>query len=141
MIIEMLVKQEVDIKTLYVKAKPLYWTSAKINGVEDTENGDNVPCKVGECWCPIIDIDTGQILNWKKGVTANIDYKISDNFNYNICDDNDEIIVSGEDTYVPDTFSITDSGYGDYFHIYVNENGIISNWEFTIDDFYNSIVV
>ena len=137
MIVEIIKIQEVDIKTLHVKAKPSYWISAKINGVEDTEYGDNIPCKVGECWCPIIDIDTGQILNWKKGVIADIDYKIIDNFSYNICDYNDEIIISKENAYVPDTFAITDNSHWGYIHIHVDENGIISDWDFTIDDFYN----
>lgn len=44
-----------------------YWEDSEINGEEDTEDGDNIPCKKGENWCPVIIIDTGVIENWGKG--------------------------------------------------------------------------
>ena len=60
------IEKEIDLKTLIVNAGVRYWDDAEINGEKDTEGGDNVPCKVGDSWKPIIDIDSGIITNWKK---------------------------------------------------------------------------
>ena len=60
---EVLVKQEVEITTLEVKANVRYWEDSVFNGENDTEDGELVPCKTGSMWCPIIDIDNGIITN------------------------------------------------------------------------------
>ena len=71
------IEKEVELKTLVVKAGVRYYEDATVNGVEDTE-GDLIPCKQGELWCPIIDIDSGVITNWKQGVKAEVHYKVCD---------------------------------------------------------------
>ena len=59
-----------DIKKIVVKAHVRYWEDTEVNGIDDTENGDNVPCKQGELWSPIIDVATGVIENWEFGKKA-----------------------------------------------------------------------
>ena len=59
------VEKEVELKTLLVKAGVRYWNDSEINGENDTEEGDNIPCKLGDLWSPEIEIGTGKILNWK----------------------------------------------------------------------------
>lgn len=133
--IKRLKQTEYEAKTLEVKAAVMYWEDSKINGIEDTEDGDNVPCKVGDCWCPIIDIDSGIITNWAKGVEAKINYKVCDEFSYVLKDINGEIICSESDNYVPSTMAIRENGYGDYIILDIDFNGKIDNWEFKEKDF------
>lgn len=133
--VEISVKKEVEMKLLVVKASVRYWEDTEIDGVPDTEDGDNVPCKEGDDWCPYIDIDTGKIINWKIGTMADVHYKVCDGFGYEIHDENGQIIQSAEDGYVPSTMSPKGSGYGDYIIMDIDENGMIQDWDFDFSDF------
>jgi len=133
MIVKILKEVEVEVKTLHVEAGVRYWEDATVNGVED-EQGTLIPCRDNEDWSPIIDIETGKILNWEQGKIADIHYKICDDGRYSIKDADDNTILSIEG-YVPKTLSIESNGYGDYITLKVDENGQINNWKFDIDDF------
>lgn len=125
---------EVEIKTLKIRAGVRYWEDATVNGVED-EKGDLIPCRIQDDWFPEIHIETGKIINWIPGVTANIHYKVCDDGDYYLLDENDEQVLH-KSGYVPDCLSIDDNGYGDYIIIKVDENGMINNWKFdSIKDF------
>lgn len=125
---------EVDAKILSVQAGVRYWEDATVNGIED-EKGDLIPCREGDCWCPIIDIDTGKILNWKQGTTAEIHYKVCDSGSYFVSDQNGKVILSIEDDYVPSILCPKESGYGDYIIMDVDENGMIKDWNPDLDCF------
>jgi hypothetical protein len=131
------IKKEVEITTLIVDAGVRYWEDATINGVED-EQGDLVPCREGDRWKPIIDIEKGVITNWTKGVKANIHYKVCDDGIYHLADKDGNILLTKED-YVPDILDLDNESYGDYIIMIVDENGNIENWdsEPNIDDFMN----
>lgn len=131
--VKILKEVEVEIKTLHVEAGVRYWEDATVNGVED-EQGTLIPCRDNEDWSPIIDIETGKILNWEQGKIADIHYKICDDGRYSIKDADYNTILSTEG-YVPKTLSIESNGYGDYITLKVDENGQINNWKFDIDDF------
>jgi hypothetical protein len=135
--VKLKIEKEYDIKTLKVNAGVRYWEDAYVNGIQDTENGDNIPCKVGNMWCPEIDIESGNILNWKPGIKAHINYKVCDCLGFEILDDNDEIVLSSDDGYVPSTLSPAANGYGDYIKMKIDEFGKIDGWEFKIHDFIN----
>lgn len=128
------IETEVDIKTLQVKAGVRYWEDATIDGVEDVD-GNLTPCRVGDYWCPSIDVETGIILNWEKGKTASIHFKICDDGSYYLVDDKENIVLSIEDDYVPSILCPKRSGYGDYIIMDIDENGKINNWDFNINDF------
>lgn len=128
------VKKEVEIKTLHVEAGVRYWEDATVDGVEDTE-GNLIPCRVGGMWKPIIDIDSGKILNWKKGVTAEINYKVVDNGSYFLKDEEGGTVLSIENDYVPDIMCPEDGGYGDYIIMKVGKDGQIGNWQINIRAF------
>lgn len=132
------VEKEVEIKTLIVKAGVRYWEDSEINGVNDTENGENIPCKNGGLWSPHIDIETGKILNWKQGVKAEVHYKVVDCCGYELLDEEGNIVVSKEDGYVPETLAPKERGYGDYIIMDIDENGQIDKWDFDWSDFENS---
>lgn len=131
--IKLKIEQEVDLKELHVSAGVRYWEDSTVNGIED-ELGDLIPCRVGNLWKPIIDIETGIITNWKQGVKAEIHYKVCDDGIYTVKDTWGADVLE-RDGYVPDTMSPGGSGYGDYIIMNVDENGKIDGWEFDIDDF------
>ncbi len=128
------IEKEVELKTLIVHAGVRYWEDSEINGEEDIE-GDLVPCRVGDSWKPIIDIDSGAITNWKQGTKAKIHYKICDQCGWELLDEKGNIVLSAEDGYVPKTLCPADDGYGDYIIMSIDENGLIESWEFDIEDF------
>ena len=43
--------------------------------------------------------------------------------------------LSSADGYVPDTLCPKEKGYGDYIVMDIDENGMIEDWDFDIDDF------
>lgn len=133
--VEINIKKEVDIKTIQVKAGVLYWEDSEINGLPDTEDGDNVPCKKGGLWMPEIEIETGKIINWTQGTTALIHYKVCDQCGWELKDESGTVVISADAEYVPDTLCPADNGYGDYIIMAIDENGMIEDWKFNISDF------
>ena len=129
------VVKEIEPKTLLVKAGVRYWNDSEINGVPDTEDGKNVPCKIGQLWMPEIEIETGKILNWKQGVKAEIHYKVCDCCGWDLKDENGEVLLSEEDGYVPEVLSPKERGYGDYIIMDIDENGLIEDWRFDASSF------
>ncbi len=130
-----MVEQTVDLKLLKVSAEARYWEDAEINGVSD-ENGDLTPCRVGDCWCPEIDIETGKILNWEQGKKASIHFKTCDSFECKLIDSNGKVWHEYQG-YVPKTMSPKENSFGDYIIMDIDENGLIQKWKFNFDDFDN----
>ena len=130
MIAKVKIKKEVELKTLRVTAGVRYWEDAKINGEEFDEDydGELIPCKNGDSWCPVIDIDTGRIANWTQGVTADIHFTVCDAGVYEVIDQYGTIVHT-KDGYVPSVMCPKEEGYGDYIIMDVDENGIIQNWK------------
>lgn len=141
------INKPAEFEAVYLKvdAGVRYWEDGRINGKEDTdcEEADCPPCMpcvefVG-CdkrflrsknwrWRPIIEIETGRIVNWKQGITAEIHYKVCDDFECDILDENKHQIISYEG-YVPKIMCPKDSGFGDYIIMDIDENGFIKGWE------------
>jgi hypothetical protein len=128
------IEKEVELKTLVVKAGVRYYEDGTVNGIEDAE-GNLIPCKQGELWCPVIDIDSGIITNWKQGVKAEVHYKVCDAGSYYLQDEEGNTVLSIEENYVPDIMCPGDRGYGDYIIMDIDENGQIANWKITLDGF------
>ena len=77
----------------------------------------------------IIDLDNGQVLDWTKGVKANINYKVCDQGRYSFLDkDLEEIIGSDGTMYVPSLLDFTNDSFGDYMDFTIDENGYIEEW-------------
>lgn len=127
------VEKEVNIKYLHAVAGVRYWEDATVSGIEDAE-GNLIPCRKGDNWEPIIDIDAGKIINWKQGVTAYIHYKVCDDGTYNL-EDKDRNVILSKEGYVPNIMCPEDDGFGDYIIMKVLEDGTICNWNPNIDDF------
>lgn len=110
-----------------------YWEDAIINGVTDTE-GTLIPCRKGDYWCPLIEIETGRILNWIIGARAQIHYKVCDDGKYEFLDKDKQTIFIF-DSYVPSILSPKEPGYGDYVIMDVDKNGMIDKWEIDLSEF------
>jgi hypothetical protein len=117
---------------LMVSANVRYWEDATVNGVEDTE-GALIPFRTAGLWVPTIDMDAGRVINWPQGTTADIHYKVCDAGEYRIkCADGRVLKYNGD--YVPDgLLCMGDRGYGDYIILKINEDGIIQDWQPTVD--------
>jgi hypothetical protein len=134
-LMQITIKEEktLNVSFLQVSAGVRYWEDATVNGKEDTD-GDLIPCRNGDYWEPRIDVNTGKILNWTAGTTADIHYKICDDGKYSLIGENQQIIKIKEG-YVPDIMCPGGEGYGDYIIMKVDENGIIAGWEQTLSGF------
>lgn len=117
----------IEVKYLMVSAEVRYWEDATVNGIEDTD-GTLIPCRRGpDFWCPTIDLDTGIIINWVAGVSAQIHYKVCDAGEYYVLSSNRNIVLRKEG-YVPAFLRTRDSGSSDYIIFDVNEDGQIIDW-------------
>lgn len=121
-----------EVTTLKVRANARYWEDAIINDVEDT-TGSLIPCREGDMWRPVIDIDQGLITNWTIGVTASIHYKICDEGCYQLINDKGDVVAEKEG-YVPKCMSPKEDGYGDYIIMDIDEKGYIKNWKKDFSD-------
>lgn len=130
------IEKEFDVKFLQVEAGVRYWEDATVNGIED-EEGDLVPCRVGDDWRPTIELETGKIINWEIGKKADIHYKVCDDGRYTLLDEENKEIITVED-YVISDLAIGESGFGDYIIMQVNEEGIIKDWSPNLEDFKNN---
>ena len=121
------IKKDFNLKDLEVFANVRYWEDTDVNGIKD-ENGKLIPCRNDDLWEPIIDINSGQILNWKQGKTANVHYKVCDEFIYSITDINGDTVIEEDEIYVPTIMCPKSNGYGDYIIMDIDENGYIKDW-------------
>ena len=113
---------------LLVSAEVRYWEDAEINGAGDTEEGTLIPLKVGNLWKPSIELETGRVLEWPQGTTADIHYKVCDQGEYWL-EDAEGKRLKWKGDYVPnDLLAIGDNGYGDYIILKISAEGIIEGW-------------
>jgi len=141
-----------DVRYIGVDVGCASWGDAYVNGKREDENDPIMPCLekdlFGYRWKILIDVTTGQILNWEKGNKANVYYKVVDNGVYRAFNEDKQEIYTSQSQfrYVPYILNINDNdgyyGYGDYLGLDIDENGFIKGWpvyeeevEFFIDDF------
>lgn len=119
--------EKVEVQFLKAIAEVRYWEDATVNGIEDSE-GDLIPCRVGDCWAPTIDLDTGVIQDWPADTIADIHYKVCDAGRYALLDAEGNK-VKEIDGYVPGIMCPVGGGYGDYIIMHVGPVGNIANWD------------
>ncbi|WP_396189847.1 hypothetical protein [Flavobacterium sp.] len=112
-----------------VDAQVRYWDDATINGSSD-DNGTLTPLKRGDCWCPVIRLADGVVMDWPTGVVADIHFKVCDEGEYWLLDESKQRIAKWAGYYVPDEFLCPGTnGYGDYIILTINEDGQIQKWK------------
>lgn len=119
--------KRVTVDRLRAECGVRYWEDATVNGQEDS-NGDLIPLRMGDAWCPTIMLATGQILDWPQGATAALHYKVCDDGRYSLLTPTGDV-ASTIDGYVPKIMCPGGAGYGDYVIMSIDENGIVDGWE------------
>ena len=139
--------KQIDVKYIQVDTEIRYWDDTSINGVDDInfyetkgEGEPNMPCAVKvkdkpeDCihsdhwhWKPLINVETGQIENWTKGVKADVVYKVCDAFACDVLDADKKVLFSYEG-YVPRFMCPREDGYGDYIDMLIDGEGYILDW-------------
>lgn len=137
----------VDVRYIKVDAGVRYWEDTEVNGEEDIDFYESkgvgtpmIPCAVKVKdkptsniysdhyrWQPIIDVETGNIVNWKKGIRAIVHYKVCDDGTYSFLDKDKKEII-GVDSYVPKVLCPNGEGYGDYIIMIIDNDGFIKGW-------------
>jgi len=131
------VKQDFEVLYLSAKVGARYTEDATVNGVEDTE-GNLMPCFDGKNWCPMIEIETGKIINWEQGKTASVHYKSCDENNFYLLDEH-KSIVSELEGYVIGMMCPKENGYGDYVIMDIDENGFIKDFKADLSEFKKKV--
>lgn len=72
-------------------------------------------------------METGNIVNWKKGIRAIVHYKVCDDGTYSFLDKDKKEIIS-VDSYVPKVLCPNGEGYGDYIIMIIDNDGFIKGW-------------
>ncbi|QEL01614.1 hypothetical protein FKG96_12610 [Olivibacter sp. LS-1] len=117
--------KEVEVTTLKIRAGVRYWEDGTVNGQEDI-NGNLIPFREGDYWCPVIDLYSATIKDWPIGTTAHVHYKVCDDGYYILLDDKGEPVLSLENDYVPN--KLVPGHYGDYIEMEIDQTGKITNW-------------
>lgn len=131
---EVLKKVEVELKYLRADFEPRYFEDSTVNGVEDV-NGDLMPGANKGVIIWKIDITNGKIINWDIGKTAKIHYKVCDQGEYHLLDENEDEILKSNGYYVPNSMCPDGNGYGDYIIMKIDNNGIIEDFQLDIEEF------
>ena len=122
-----------EVKYLKAECGVRYWEDGEVDGTEDTD-GELIPLRVKDAWCPIIDLETGVIQDWPTGTTASVHYKVCDDGRYQLLDA-EKNVVRDIEGYVPKIMSPGGRGYGDYVIMTIGADGKIENWSVDLDGF------
>jgi hypothetical protein len=129
--------KQAEVKYLRVSAGVRYWEDAEVDGVEDLD-GSLIPHRQGDRWYPLIDIDTGIIEDWPKGITASLHYKVCDDGIYTLLGPREAgtmDIINVYNGYVPSILCPEESGHGDYIIMEIDGEGRIKGWKPDLSQF------
>ena len=116
-----------NVKFIKLSVEPRYWEDGSLNNIE-LDDEMYFPGKNGKILELIIDVKTGEVLNWPLGNIASIHFKVCDAGTYYLLDENGFVLYTREDNYVPSGLCHGDSGFGDYIIFSVNSDGFIENY-------------
>ena len=127
------VRQKVEVRFLKADMGVRYWEDAEVNGEPEDDDNPTIPCRVGDSWCPVVDLNTGIIQGWPEGVTAKTHYKVCDAGRYTLLDaDHDQVLTVN--SYVPAMLSPGHGG-GDYAIMNIGPDGKIEGWACDLSEF------
>jgi hypothetical protein len=134
---------KVPVKYLRARCGVRYWEDGVVNGERDSD-GSRIPCRKGTAadndrlgggdWCPTIDLATGKIEGWPEGTTARLHYKVCDDGDYALLDEN-RAVVKTIGGYVPDIMCPGGGDGGDYVVMTIGADGVIADWRVDLADF------
>ena len=81
-------------------------------------------------WEPIISLTEGKVTDWPDETEADIHYKVCDQGEYWLLDENKKRIAKWKSHYVPNSIlCVGDNGHGDYIIMSINNEGVIEGWD------------
>lgn len=110
------IKQEVKVKSVQLTVFPRH--------IDEEE--DFVPLMNGSQFNAIIDLETKKIRFWPEGEEREYYWKICDSGSYFLLGEDDEIIASIIDNYVPN--KLLPGDWGDYLDLKIDSKGLITNF-------------
>lgn len=114
---------------IYIEAEPRYWEDAIVNGKSEDDDAPTIPLRDGKLWKLSIRLADGKVENWPTSVTADVHYKVCDQGEYWLTDDDCTRIMKWRGFYVPDEFLCPyENGYGDYIIMQIGPDGIVEGW-------------
>ena len=93
---------------------------------DDEDMAYDAPMRTGDTWSALIELETGTIVDWPKGKSLNFFMKVYDSGIYVLYDSKHVEVASLTGEYVP--HGVIPGEYGDYVHLNINEEGVITNW-------------
>lgn len=140
--IKLLSEKEVDVKYLTAVMGVRYWDDAEVNGVQCDADSPDIPfvSENKQAWQITVDLDTGVVLDWPQGVAVTTHFKVCDDGEYTLKDQNNKQIAK-YDGYVPSILDPDNDGFGDYVILDIDGNGKIKRFnpdpQKIIEDFCN----
>ena len=127
MLIESLELVKINLKTLSLKIK-----------IDQCDS--NIPCvfdlgEHGLYWFPVINIDTGEIINWNGEKNSIVSVVIKNPYDIIFHDDDLKLYYYRDIDTIPSFLKNTNENT---IRLVISENGVIENWSFDIND-YNEI--
>ena len=115
-------------KFIELDVRPRYWEDTILNG-EDDQDG-LIQFRMGDSWLPTIDLETGKVLGWTEGSWARVHYKVCDDGDYWLLDEDRKRLAKLSGSYVPDDIlCVGDTGWGDYLIFTIEPDGKIKGWK------------
>jgi hypothetical protein len=115
-----------DAKYLEVRAGVRYWEDGVVDGIEDSQG--KIALRVGDDWKPVIDLDKGRVLDWPTGSSAAVHYKVCDDGDYWLQNEDGRRIAKWRDHYVPSQFLTIGTTGSDYIVLRIDGDGFIADW-------------
>lgn len=131
-------------KLLKVNAGVLYYEDGTVNGIDDISYDEQkqgvkprIPCVQATeaidkadswLWCIDIDAEDGIILNWEKGIEADVHYKVCDQCEIDYFVGGVKVCDNDGNYYCPRFLCPEENGYGDYIIMHISADGQIENW-------------
>ena len=113
--ITVLMPQEIEVDAIHVSVAVRY-------DEEDIPN--DFPLRKGNMWSGTIDIETGKIKEWPKGISGKLSMKVCDAGTYELLSGS-KVVAIRENEYVP---CCIPGEYGDYINFDIDSNGVIADW-------------
>lgn len=92
-------------------------------------------------WKLEINLDTGKVVDWPRGLCIHTYFKVCDDGEYVFLDGEGKEVVNitkeYDQYYVPDFLALEDEGYGDYVYLNIDGNGNIEHADWMRDRIAN----
>lgn len=128
--VKLLTGKTVEAKYIAFYVKPMWHGYISVTSDSLSNDGRDLPCLCNNIWCPILDLDTGEIVNWKKGCSADILIEHTDACYASLLDADKKLLgrSENENFYVGNDSGMKDPYYYFAFKWSVKSNKKIEKW-------------